>query len=421
MARNPRTPRLPGAVDLAVIGCGVAGIAAARRARAQGLSVIVLEAMDRPGGRAHTVEVGPGFAFDRGCQWLHSARLNPLRHFAGAGGIESKSGRAFRRLVIDGRWQTAAGIRACQRYQAESEAAVRARGGAGHDIAVSRVMDRRARWAPVFESWTATTSGIEPERASTLDFAHYHDTGDDWQVRGGLGSMIARMADGLPVAYMCPVARIDWRGRTLKLETARGALEARTAIVSVSTAALAGGRLKFSPKLPVKKREAIAGLPLGAANRIALSFERSGLPNGSMSVQVVPSAAHPINFQIRPHGHDAVIGYVAGAAATALENGGEAAAIDHALARLAEIFGTGLRRRVRASMATRWQADPWIGGAYSAALPGCGHLRPRLAAPIDDRLFFAGEATSEACYSTAHGAFISGEDAAEAAARSLGR
>lgn len=414
------TPRLPKTADVAIIGAGIAGIAAARRVRAQGLSVVVLEAMDRPGGRAHTVDGGLGFGFDRGCQWLHSARLNPLRHFAGSAGIENKSTTIFRRLVLDGRWQNAVGIQAWERYEARTEAAVRGLGWSGRDIPVSEVMDRRARWAPAYDAWTATTSGIEPDRASTVDFANYHDTDDNWQVRGGLGTMIARMADGLPIALSTPVTAIDWRRKTVRVATGRGTLEAKAVIVTASTAALANECIAFTPGLPQDKQAAIHALPLGTANRIVLAFDNSGLPHTRMSVQVVPSSGHPINLQIRPQGHDAVIGYVSGTTATALEAEGETGTIDFALTTLADVFGSRLRHRPRLAMATRWQAEPWIGGAYSAALPGAGHLRPTLAAPLGNRLFFAGEATSEAYYSTAHGAFFSGEDAAESAITAIG-
>ncbi|MGH7061067.1 MAG: FAD-dependent oxidoreductase, partial [Stellaceae bacterium] len=64
---------------------------------------------------------------------------------------------------------------------------------------------------------------------------------------------------------------------------------------------------------------------------------------------------------------------------------------------------------------------PWTRGSYSYALPGHAGDRARLAAPVEDRLFFAGEATSPHFFSTAHGAWISGIAAADAALTSLGR
>jgi monoamine oxidase len=69
--------------------------------------------------------------------------------------------------------------------------------------------------------------------------------------------------------------------------------------------------------------------------------------------------------------------------------------------------------------ATAWLQDPWSRGSYSFALPGHADDRARLAAPVDDRLFFAGEACSPNFFSTAHGAWMSGVAAAEAALSSL--
>ena len=68
---------------------------------------------------------------------------------------------------------------------------------------------------------------------------------------------------------------------------------------------------------------------------------------------------------------------------------------------------------------TAWLQDPWARGSYSFALPGHADDRAVLAAPVDERLFFAGEATSPNFFSTAHGAWLSGITAAEAALASL--
>ena len=73
---------LPSDVDVAVIGAGAAGIGAARRLHEAGaVSVLVLEARDRVGGRVNTIEPA-GFPLDRGAEWLHSADRNPLSPIA---------------------------------------------------------------------------------------------------------------------------------------------------------------------------------------------------------------------------------------------------------------------------------------------------------------------------------------------------
>ena len=70
------TASFPSEVDIAIIGAGAAGLGAAHALESSGHSVIVLEARDRVGGRAHTIMAAPGMPFDLGCGWLHSADRN---------------------------------------------------------------------------------------------------------------------------------------------------------------------------------------------------------------------------------------------------------------------------------------------------------------------------------------------------------
>src|SRR5476649_1732043 len=67
---------LPSEVDVAIIGAGAAGLGAAHALANSGLSILVLEARDRVGGRAHTIMAAPDITFDLGCGWLHSADQN---------------------------------------------------------------------------------------------------------------------------------------------------------------------------------------------------------------------------------------------------------------------------------------------------------------------------------------------------------
>ena len=94
---------------------------------------------------------------------------------------------------------------------------------------------------------------------------------------------------------------------------------------------------------------------------------------------------------------------------------------EQAIAALAHVFGSALRKALRAVATTAWSSDPDILGGYSCALAGQAHLRPRLAEPLGERLLFAGEACSLHAYGTAHGAAETGIAAAEAVARLLGR
>jgi monoamine oxidase len=107
--------------------------------------------------------------------------------------------------------------------------------------------------------------------------------------------------------------------------------------------------------------------------------------------------------------------YFGGALAAELETGGEAAFFDFAVSELVGLFGAGFARRVAPLQLHRWGSDPFARGSYSYALPGKADCRAALAAPVDGRLFFAGEACSRSDFSTAHGAFLTGVAAADQA------
>ena len=85
---------------------------------------------------------------------------------------------------------------------------------------------------------------------------------------------------------------------------------------------------------------------------------------------------------------------------------------DFALSRLVDVFGSGIRSAVTATQASDWCIDPDIGGGYSSARPGGADGRTVLAEPVNERLFFAGEAHAVDAYGTVHGAYNSGVETA---------
>ena len=98
-----------------------------------------------------------------------------------------------------------------------------------------------------------------------------------------------------------------------------------------------------------------------------------------------------IGLRLRPFGRNLVDGYVGGPACVELEAAGEAAMIDAALGALATVLGSSVRERVTATAVSRWASEPFIRGAYAAAIPGQADRRADLKRPLADRVFFAGE------------------------------
>jgi len=411
---------LPSQVDVAVIGAGAAGIGAARRLREAGVvSLLVLEARDRVGGRVNTIEPA-GFPLDRGAEWLHSADRNPLSPIAKSLGfsVHSRPPEWTTRLRRSGET-----LEAEADWIATREAQSRARRKAAvepMDRSLASLLVPGERWNELLDATSTWGNGAELDRVSVKDYVRYEDSGTNWRVHEGYGRLFEDLAEGLPVAREAAVSRIDHRGRAIRLETARGTLSAARVVVTVPTSIIAGEILRFDPPLP-DKIDAAAGLPLGVDDKLFISLN-GALPGVEHDAYLVGSTTsrETMSYQVRPLDRPAIYCFFGGRFAAALEAEGEAAMFSFAAGELARLFGSGVRTQLAPLAATAWLRDPWARGSYSYARPGHADDRARLAAPVDDRLFFAGEACSPNFFSTAHGAWLSGITAAEAALASLG-
>ena len=408
--------------DVAIVGAGSAGIAAAKAAQALGLDYVVLEASHRIGGRGYTEELAPGVAFDLGCHWMHTASLNPYVAIADRLGFTYRKGTFPRGLWVDGGWASERDMASYGEFWERNLAAIIAAGRAGSGVSIADVTEREGRWTPLFDYWSAVANAADSDQVSVEDTFNYHDTDENWPIKEGFGALIAQFGADVPVALNCAVNRIDWGGRPMKLHTAKGMVRARRALVTVSTGVLSAGDIRFDPVLPDWKLAAIAGLPLGTHNRIGLMFDRDVFgPDCPEGAGILLPGEEPIGFSFRPFGQNMAVALTGGRYALWLERAGEAAAVDFATEKLAKIFGGGIRSQVIGHIVTAWAGDPWTRGSYSAALPGQGRQRAELARPLEDRLFFAGEATSTDSHATAHGAYISGPKAMRQVAESLSR
>jgi monoamine oxidase len=413
--------------DVLVVGAGAAGIAAARRLRELGRSCLVLEAGARVGGRAWTDAAG----LDLGASWLHVAEHNPLTPLARTLGFTlHDDGRRRRDLLLaQGRPATpeerAAYEAACETW--EAAAASRAAQG-GPDIPLAEAVPRGGPWDATVTHWFgAIINGIEAIRSSLQDYAATLLEGQNLQLREGIGTLLARLAEGLPLRLATPVLRII-DGRVV--ETPSGPLRARAVIVTVSTGVLAdapaGGSLRFDPPLPAEVRAAIAGLPLAPVMKVALRVageERFGLrPFARLGRMVEGTEDRPISWMLWPFGRPWAVGYLGGRLAESMPDADAAEAA--ARAELARYFGAETVARSFPEPATvaHWAADPLFRGGYSYARVGAAGARAVLAgaALAEGRLRFAGEACHTHYAGTVGGAWDSGARAAEATHAALG-
>ncbi|WP_027580693.1 NAD(P)/FAD-dependent oxidoreductase [Bradyrhizobium sp. Ai1a-2] len=402
---------LPSSVDVAIIGAGAAGLGAANALKESGLSTIVLEARDRVGGRAHTVQAAPDVVFDVGCGWLHSADKNSFVAIARDLSFEIDKalppwrerayGKAFPQADRDDF------IRSLDEFYERAWEAAQT----GEDAPASRYLEPGNRWNPMIDAISTYVNGCELDRVSILDMEAYEDTNINWRVRRGYGALIAAYAASCPVALDCNVTLIDHSGKRLRLETSLGTLAADHVIVTVPTNLIADEAIRFSPALPAKV-DAARGLPLGVDDKVVLALADAERFPKEGNLRGATMRTEMGTYHIRPFGQPCIEGFFGGRFARELEDAGDGAFAAHSINEIAGFLGNDIRRKLTPLRESRWAHDPFARGAYSHALPGHAGKRAVLAAPVDGRLFFAGEATSPNFFSTAHGARDSGERAA---------
>jgi len=410
--------------QIAIVGAGAAGLAAARELQQLGQDFLLLEASHRIGGRAYTEQLAADVPFDLGAHWLMAPSVNPLLPYARNAGLTLDA--------ADEHFTVAQYFEECDwlptdAYQEFSEywdrqfdALAKAKNELS-DSSVFDVIDNDSRWASYFHMFFAQDFTRDVDQASVMDAMNYVREENDLAVASGLGDLLLRYGANVPVSLNSAVRKIDSSGSDLGLETSKGPIRAERIILTVSTGVLATRQIKFAPALPDWKLDAIDSLPMGSCTRVALMFDAPILRELPDEFTIDTAGDGPIHFRNRPFADDYVEVAVGGRMAEWMEKSGEKATIDFILEKLRSISGQKAISEPSHSIVSAWDGDAWIKGAYSCARPGAADQRSVLARSIDDRIYFAGEATSSNYFASVHGACISGTEAARAATQSITR
>lgn len=417
-------PAIQADFDVVIVGAGAAGIAAARRVAAAGLTFVVLEASDRWGGRCFTDRNLFGFPYELGARWIYMPEFNPLAKLAIKAGANIDPMLPVQRLRIGVRHSRVLEMEEFLGHLMRCNRAFRevARGEA--DVSCAQALPKDLDdWRPTMEFVLGPfRCGKGLGDISALDHAASIERDVLACCRQGLGTLLGKLAVGSPIQYFSPVTRIVWDGMQVRIETRGSTLSARAVIVTASTGVLAADRIRFQPGLPARFRDAISKLALGSYDHVAIEFAGNplGLKNDEL---VLEKATGPRTAALLANvaGSRFSVVDIAGTLCADLADTGETAMTAFAIDWLAGLFGTELKRAVKRTHVTRWGREPWALGAFAAASPGAQGARRTLAEPLDERIWFAGDAIHEALWGTVGGAWQSGETAADAAIRRLGR
>jgi monoamine oxidase len=408
--------------DVLIVGAGAAGIAAARKIAAAGRSVMVLEASDRIGGRCVTDTAIFGTPFDLGAHWLHAPDQNPLTKLAPRAGVEIYPAPPGQKLRIGRRNAREGELEQFFAAMVRARRAIEDAARGKTDMSVAQAVPKDlGEWGPAVEFYLGPFScGKDFAELSVADFQRSSERDVDTYCRQGLGALLAKLAEGGPVQLSTPVTRINTQGRgSVTVETAKGTLQARTVIVTVSTNVLAEGKL--IPDLPKRRLDALSKLRLGTYERIALEMPDNpfGLARDEL---VFEKAGNNKTAALLGNVGGSSLAYVdiAGSFGRDLAAKGPRDMTAFAIEWLDKLFGADMKKAVRRTHATQWTFAPYVQGAMSGASVGAqGSRRILMTEPLRDRVFYAGEAAHETLWGTVGGAWESGERAADFALKTL--
>jgi len=406
--------------DVIIVGAGAAGLAAARELARQGISFVVFEASHRIGGRAYSEEIAPGTWFDLGCAYMELGpgfancieETNPFIDLAVERGTAIREYLHESHYIFNGSPLSAEEEKARERFFSDCKSAIKASVNRGDDRAISELIDLENPFAIPYMDMMAVTVPRDIDEASAADFLHRIRELKNFNALGGYGNLVAQWGSDIPVAKNSKVESVDWSEKDVVVKTVRGSIRAHCLISTVSNGVLAAQHILFEPRLPDWKMEAICGVPMGTENKIGVHFtEDVFAPEASGYYQVWSDDAQGAYVDVNLMSNNVVTVFIGGRFSAWMEQQGPQTAREFALDRIADIFGNDIRRSSGRSIASAWITDPWTFGSYTAALPGQHHQRQLLPTAIDDKLFFAGEATAHT-YGSCHGAYWSGLRAA---------
>lgn len=413
-----------------VIGAGLAGLAAASQLQEEGYEVVVLEARERIGGRVWTSKLWKDLPLDLGASWIHGVKRNPLTELADK--IKARRLETFYDLAAvyhaDGTPLTEEELELFERLRARVSRLLERAQERDDDISLRQAVEPLLREFPQgamerrFIQFILN-SDFEQEYSGSAGklSAHWleHDEefgGGDVLFASGFSSIVEFLANGLEIKLGQVVQEIQWKNSPVRVITQDSNYEADYVVVTVPLGVLQVGKLTFSPSLTRDKREAITKLGMGVLNKCYLRFEDPFWPKDVDWLEYMANQhgawTEWVSFW-RVARQPVLLGFNAADRGREIEALSDEAIVASAMETLKTIFGESIPEPTGFQV-TRWGQDPYAFGSYSFNSVGSTpEMRDTLAEALEERLFFAGEATSSAYFGTAHGALLSGLDVAK--------
>jgi monoamine oxidase len=396
--------------DVAIVGAGSAGIAAARRLMASGLTVTVLEARERIGGRTLTRRF-KGHPLDLGAHWLHAGPINPLVKLGRARHEPLRRAPVNGHFFVAGRPGSRAERAALDRAFAMADRAMTQAAKAREDQPAAKTLPPMGPQGKRVAAIHGLVSGRPLDEVSLHDFPSM-EYSDNLFIAGGLGAYVRRLSHDLPVRLGTAVHAINWSGQDVRIESSAGTLRSKAVIVTTPMAVLQQDAIRFAPALPNDVAQAIHGFTQGVYEHVVLHWPDSPFRGADRLASLTGTRLRPPGLLTRIDGAPFHFFELDQPTAASFDRRDIHAPYRYAREVLAEQFGYRAIRNLSALHSTAWRHDPWSRASWAVVPPGLYAIRDVLKAPVGERIWFAGEALSRAQWGTAGGAWEEGERAA---------
>jgi monoamine oxidase len=414
----------PNGKSVIVVGAGIAGLAAGKKLRDKGFTVTVLEAQATVGGRIKTNRT-LNFPFDEGASWIHGASNNPLTPIADIAAAKTfftdennvkvfdVNGLAHNDTILDGEYQA---------FQTVLNT-IRNKGNANESFETifkaqyPQYVNNRI-WKYMLSSDLEFDIGGDISEISSIDFDDDDVfAGNDLYITNGFDRIVNYLAQTLFVKPNEPVSSINYSGDKVKVTTKVADYEADYIIVTVPLGVLKNNTIAFTPALSNEKTQAITRVKMGVVNKFLIGWDLAFWDSKEQYLGYTPETKGKFNYFLNTRKIDinskALITFAYGNYAKLTETMSDQAVIDEIMVHMKAIYGNNTPNPTT-FLRTKWGSNPYSYGSYSFA----SNLSRSsdfdiLAKEVNNKIFFAGEHTSKQYRGTAHGAYLSGEKAAD--------
>ncbi len=402
-----------------IIGAGIAGLAAAKKLKDKGFTVIVLESQEKIGGRLRT-DRSLGIAFDEGASWIHGPNGNPITKLASQAGANTyltdddnlavfdNNGTAYSETFLDSQYT-------------EFENALNAVIGAGtkrqsfqtifNSLYPTKANNRL--WKYMLSAYLEFDTGGD---ISKLSSKHFYDDeafrGKDVIVTNGYDKVANLLGQGLDIRLNSRVTEINYTATKSLVKVNGNSIEADYVIVSVPLGVLKNNSISFQPSLPALKLSAIQNIQMGNVNKFLYVWNTPFWDTNIQYIGYTPDTKGKFNYFMNMMKFlptiNGLMTFAFGDYATVTETMTDDQINSEVMAQLKTIYGNSIPNPTT-MLRTKWGQNINTFGAYSFATNGTTSADfDTMATEINNKLFFAGEHTERDYRGTVHGAYLSG-------------